>query len=406
MPLDMRRKILPYNRNLKPPAKKLRKEMTMCETILWKALKEKQMMGFDFDRQRPIDNYIVDFYCKDLMLAIEVDGLSHSYENAAERDAIRQKRLEEMGVRFLRFDDADIKTNINGVLDIIREWILAHPELVGRVDEERHPPPNPSPEGSLVRSPLQSPLPGRDIRVGTTHRKKDTQFHFKQFSVRHDRSGMKVGTDGVLLGAWADVTKATHILDIGTGTGVIALILAQRTRPSVQIEAVEIDEHACTDAAENFNSSAWASRITLHHKPVQKITPTNVFDLIISNPPFFQNSYKPPTPKRVTARHTEDLTFSEILEITDNLLTESGKLNIILPYSEGTQFIALAKKKNFICSRKWSFRTRKEKPVERLLLEFSRKYQACEEGEILLYQKAEEWSGQYKNLIQNFYLKG
>lgn len=396
----MRRKILRYNKNLKPLAKKLRREMTMSEAILWKTLKEKQMMGFDFDRQRPIDNYIVDFYCKDLMLAIEVDGASHYHDDAPLRDEIRQKKLEELGVRFLRFDNDEVKTNINGVLDTIREWINAHPELVGRVDEECHPPLNPLRGGDFEEeSSLTSP-PGRGQGVGGKF------FHFKQFSVRHDRSGMKVGTDGVLLGTWADVTNATRILDIGTGTGVIALILAQRTQPFVQIEAVEIDEHACTDAGENFNASPWASRLTLYHLPVQKISPSNLFDLIISNPPFFQNSYKPPTPKRITARHTEELTFSEILEITDKLLKENGRLNIILPPTEGTQFVELAKKKNYACSRKWSFRTRKEKPVERLLLEFCKVNHVCEMGELLLYQKAEEWSDQYRNLTRDFYLKG
>src|SRR5689334_17859747 len=130
----MRRKILPYNKNLKTFAKKLRKEMTMCEAILWNELKAKQMMGFDFDRQRPIDNYIVDFYCKDLMLAIEVDGSSHAYQEVAKRDEVRQTRLEELGVRFLRFDDDEIKGDINRVLEIIKNWIEENPELVGRID--------------------------------------------------------------------------------------------------------------------------------------------------------------------------------------------------------------------------------------------------------------------------------
>src|SRR5688572_1193416 len=99
----MKRKIIPYSPHLIPLAKKLRKNMTLSEVLLWDILKQKQMFGFDFDRQRPIDNYIVDFYCKDLMLAIEIDGDSHDFEEAYVNDMHRQKRLEELEVRFLRF---------------------------------------------------------------------------------------------------------------------------------------------------------------------------------------------------------------------------------------------------------------------------------------------------------------
>lgn len=385
-------------------ARKLRKEMTMCEAILWRELQGKQMMGFDFDRQRPIDNYIVDFYCKDLMLAIEVDGIAHSFEFALERDDIRQKKLEALGVRFLRFDDDDVKTNINGVLDIIRDWIQSHPELIGRIEGESHPPPSPSKEGSLVRTKNESPLQGGDLGVGKPRRKKDKQFHFKQFSVRHDRSGMKVGTDGTLLGAWADMINAHRILDIGTGTGLIALMLAQRSAKA-KIDAIEIDSAAIEDAKENFDNSSWKDRLTLHHIRMQDFTATEKFDLIVSNPPYFINSYKPHNGQRIAARHTESLTFQELINFSKNLLTKEGKLCIVLPYTEGLQFIHSAEGENLYCSRKWTFRTRSEKPVERLLLEFARKKTMCEEGEILLYSSGEEWSDAYKTLTREFYLK-
>ncbi len=358
--------------------------MTMCEAILWKELKQKQMMGFDFDRQRPIDNYIVDFYCKDLMLAIEVDGASHFTQQGVERDLIRQAKLESLGVRFLRFDDDDIKTDINSVIDIIRTWIGSHPELVGRIN----PSPNAtSQEGSFIR------------------RKKDKLFHFKKFSVRHDRSSMKVGTDGVLLGAWVDVTNASHILDVGTGTGIIALMLAQRTKPSVQIEAIEIDQHASEDANENFISSHWSERLTLHHDPVQNFTSSKQFDLIVSNPPYFISSFKPPHAQRTVARHTESLSFIDLINAAKRLLSEKGKLNVVLPYTEGLQFIVLATENGFYCSKKWSFRARKEKPIERWLLEFSKDKTSPEEGEILLYSSGEEWSEGYQKLTKEFYLK-
>ena len=118
-----KRKIIPYNPKLVPFAKKLRKNMTFSEVVLWQELKGKQMLGYDFDRQRPIDEYIVDFYCKELQLAIEIDGESHTTEKVAKNDIIRQKRLEELGVNVLRFDDLEVKNEMKYVLNTIYDWI-------------------------------------------------------------------------------------------------------------------------------------------------------------------------------------------------------------------------------------------------------------------------------------------
>jgi len=125
----MKIKIIPYNPKLKNIARILRKNMTLSEVLLWQELKGKKLLGFDFDRQKPIDEFIVDFYCKRLQLAIEIDGESHYYEGAPDRDAKRQKRLESLGVHFLRFDDDAVKQNISTVVEVIQEWILAraHP---------------------------------------------------------------------------------------------------------------------------------------------------------------------------------------------------------------------------------------------------------------------------------------
>ena len=118
-----RRKIIPYNPKLKQLAKELRKNMTVSEVLLWNELKQKRMLGYDFDRQRPIDEFIVDFYCKELMLAIEIDGISHYTEEAFKKDTERQKRLESLGVNFLRFDDSEVKNDMNNVLRTIENWI-------------------------------------------------------------------------------------------------------------------------------------------------------------------------------------------------------------------------------------------------------------------------------------------
>ena len=124
-----KRKIIPYNPKLVPLAKMLRKNMTLSEVLLWQELNRKQMLGYDFDRQKPIDNYIRHFYCKDLQLAIEIDGITHTYEEKSKKDAVRQKRLEDLGVRFQIFDDLDVKKSIGFVLNVIHDWILenTHP---------------------------------------------------------------------------------------------------------------------------------------------------------------------------------------------------------------------------------------------------------------------------------------
>lgn len=129
------RKIIPYNKKLVPLAKKLRQNMTLGEVLLWNEIKGNQL-GYRFSRQIPIDEFIVDFYCKDLMLVIEVDGNTHYYDNQPEKDRIRQERLESLGVRFLRFDDLDVKTNIRWVVNVVCEWV-----------ERNGPTPNPSEEG-------------------------------------------------------------------------------------------------------------------------------------------------------------------------------------------------------------------------------------------------------------------
>lgn len=134
--MPVKRKIIPYNPDLKAVARELRRTMTLSEVLLWNELKQKRMLGYDFDRQKPIDNYIVDFYCKDLSLAIEVDGNTHYYR--FEEDLKRQMELEQLGVHFLRFDDLEVKRNILNVLRVIEDWIRKH-----------EPTPGPSEEGIL-----------------------------------------------------------------------------------------------------------------------------------------------------------------------------------------------------------------------------------------------------------------
>ncbi len=229
-------------------------------------------------------------------------------------------------------------------------------------------------------------------------------FHFKQFSVSHKRSSMKVGTDGVLLGAWVNIGGAQTILDIGTGTGLIALMLAQRTPSNVCIDAIEVDAKACMDADENIRASPWTEKITLHQTAIQSYQPEKKYDLIISNPPYFINSFKPPDKSRHVARHTDTLTFEELIQASLRLLEPEGRLAVILPQTEGQLFLSLAQRKGLFCIRQWTFRSRIHKPIERLLLEFGRHPAKPEMGELLLYDQGEKWSEGYIALTKEFYL--
>lgn len=216
---------------------------------------------------------------------------------------------------------------------------------------------------------------------------------------------MKVGTDAVLLGAWVNIDEALHMLDIGTGNGTIALMLAQRSDESAEVDAVEIENTDALQAYENFKRSPWPDKIHLHHTSIQKFFPEKKYDLIVSNPPYFNNSQSPPDSKRHQARHTIALTYPELLTSVGRLLTEAGKFNVILPFTEGLQFIEMAKQAMLFCSRQYSFKTRAEKKIERWLLEFSRASQGVETGEILLYEEGEAWSEGYATLTREFYLK-
>ncbi|HEY3405646.1 MAG TPA: methyltransferase [Ohtaekwangia sp.] len=235
--------------------------------------------------------------------------------------------------------------------------------------------------------------------------KSGKYFQFKQFDVHHDRCTMKVGTDGVLLGTWVNIRNATRILDIGTGSGVIALILAQRSAAETGIDAVEVEEQDATQAMENALGSPWPKKIKIHHTSIQQFTTRKKYDLIVSNPPYFINSQQPPDAKRIQARHTVTLNHTDLLRAVTNYLHPSGAFNIVLPFTEGLQFIDLARTFALHCSRQWSFRTRNEKPIERWLLEFSSEVKTMETGEILLYDRDTNWSESYRNLTRDFYLK-
>lgn len=236
------------------------------------------------------------------------------------------------------------------------------------------------------------------------NRKKDTEFRFKRFSVQHDRSTMKVGTDAVLIGAWVDVTKSKHILEVGTGSGVIALMLAQRSGDESSIDAIEIDAESVLQAKENVSKSPWPEKITVHSTSFQNWNPKKKYDLIVSNPPFFSNSLLPPNSIRSGARHSISLTDEELLKQTKKLLSPDGRLALVLPFAEGNLFIEEAAAFGFHLLQQLAFFTRHDKPQERWLLEFAFKKYPVKTSTLTLYEKGNAQSKEYKQFTSDFYL--
>jgi tRNA1Val (adenine37-N6)-methyltransferase len=231
-------------------------------------------------------------------------------------------------------------------------------------------------------------------------------FHFRQFSVRHSHSAMKVGTDGVLLGAWAHTNGASTILDVGTGTGLIALMLAQRTHGRARIDAVEMDKDAAADAAANFMASPWAKNLALHAVDLQHFMPPHPYDLIVSNPPYFNRALKSPDPKRNMVRHTDSLPHQELLSFSHRWLTAKGRLALILPPAAGLEVRNKAYVLGLHPVRTTVFKTRKNKPALRWLMEFSRFQQPEIKYELILYENGLQWTDAYRNLVSEFYLNG
>ena len=239
--------------------------------------------------------------------------------------------------------------------------------------------------------------------MANANTERKSHFRFKQFTIAHDRSTMKVGTDAVLLAAWARMHDATALLDIGTGCGVIALMLAQRTIAAAHIHAVEMDVESAAQAAENFAASPWPEKLQVHQTKIQDFDPIMRFDLIISNPPFFNRSLTPPNARRGHARHTSSLGFLDLLHAVDGLLDHHGRFNVILPFNEGNDFIRQAEVFGFRCSRKWKCKSKNSKPWERWLLEWTRMDLPAETGEIVINGSNDHWSDDYIRLTQDFY---
>ncbi len=230
-------------------------------------------------------------------------------------------------------------------------------------------------------------------------------FKFKQFTVNQDRCAMKVGTDGVLLGSWVDVEKAQRVLDIGTGTGLLALMVAQRNTQA-SVDALEIDAAAAEQAAENAGASEWRGRITVINADFLSHAFDKKYDLIICNPPYFTQSLKSPDKKRTAARHSDSLPLDRLAKVVSGLLADDGVFAVVLPMQEGEALVNECRGCGMGIKRKAHVYAKSDSQTpKRVLLEFSKNTAETVEERIVI-EKCErhDYTDQYKALTKDFYL--
>lgn len=230
-------------------------------------------------------------------------------------------------------------------------------------------------------------------------------FDFKQFSLSNESSAQKVGTDGVLLGGWVSVPDGPcSILDVGTGTGVIALMLAQRC-PSARIEGIDTDFLSVEEATANFASSPWPSRVSAIHCRLQDYNPGGKYDIIVSNPPFFNSSLKAPDARRAAARHDDSLTHGELADAALRLLGDGGILALIYPEEEMLSFASLAESRGLHLSRMCRVSTVTGKKCRRILAEFTLSPDAPSFETLSIHNGDGSFTEEYIDILKDFYLK-
>jgi len=232
-------------------------------------------------------------------------------------------------------------------------------------------------------------------------------FRFKQFTIQQQSVSMKVNTDGVLLGAWATVDNAKKIIDVGTGTGVIALMMAQRNADTA-IDAVEIDERSAQQAQENVDNSPWAARINVVCQSFQGFAEqcTTQYDLVVSNPPYFVEALLSPSAARTLSRHAATLTHGELIAGVKKILAPHGRFCVVLPVAEGMQFIELVATQQLFCTCKTIVYSTRNKPPRRLLLQFALVPAPLAEDELCIHETdSDQYTRAYQELTGEFYLK-
>ncbi|WP_338646503.1 methyltransferase [Flavobacterium sp. KS-LB2] len=235
-----------------------------------------------------------------------------------------------------------------------------------------------------------------------------SQFRFKQFSIQQDRCAMKIGTDGVLLGAWTPIeNNPFSILDVGTGTGVIALMLAQRSNAE-QIDALEIDEEAYEQSVHNFENSPWSDRLFCFHAGLDEFVeePEDEYDLIVSNPPFYTDDYKSENEQRDLARFADAMPFEDLIEAAALLLSENGIFAVIIPFKEEENFLALANEYKLHPIKITRVKGTPTSEIKRSLLAFTRKETIdFPIDELIIETSRHQYTPEYIELTKDFYLK-
>ncbi len=239
-------------------------------------------------------------------------------------------------------------------------------------------------------------------------------FFFKQFSINQEQCAMKIGTDSVLLGAWASVKENPFsILDIGAGTGILALMLAQRS-PAEVIDAIEIDDHAYEQCVDNFEQSPWGDRLFCYHASLEEFADEidDKYDLIISNPPFYSEDYKTDNTQRDMARFQDAMPFDHLIESVSKLLSEDGIFSVIIPFKEEAKLISLASNFKLIPNRILQIKGTPTSKIKRSLIEFSfdtvladKEKSEIKMDHLIIEKSRHQYTEDYINLTKDFYLK-
>lgn len=235
----------------------------------------------------------------------------------------------------------------------------------------------------------------------------EKSFQFKEFTVNQNRCAMKIGTDSVLLGAWTSIENHPNsVLDIGAGTGVLALMLAQKSHSEL-IDAIEIDADAYEQCVENFEQSPWADRLFCYHASLEEFVAEieEPYDLIISNPPFYSETYKSENEQRDLARFNDAMPFRHLIESVSKLLSKEGVFSVIIPFSEEKDLIVLASKEQLFPQRLLRVKGTPTSEIKRSLIEFSFQENEIHPQEIVIETARHQYTEAYIKLTRDFYLK-
>ena len=235
------------------------------------------------------------------------------------------------------------------------------------------------------------------------NKKNYKPFEFKEFTIHQNNAAMKIGTDGILLGAWADLSDKKKGIDIGSGTGVISIMLCQRNE-ILEIDSIEVSERAVVDAKKNIKNCEWNKRIKLKHADLKLFSTENKYDLIISNPPYFKKSLKPKDLDRLKARHEESLNYKDVLNFSEKHLLKNGTINLILPVDQKQEVIEYAEKFGLYISKECIVFPKPNKNPHRLLIELSKTKKTLESQSLIIENDGRHnYTDNYKKLTREFY---